>query len=65
MLAACAEDVLIPPDLQDTNSDEILAQMLQLQFNQEYDRALGKEEAKYNGTSKGSFHPKTSKQLIN
>jgi hypothetical protein len=32
----------------------MLAQLLQLQFDQEYDRALGKEEAKYNGTSKGT-----------
>lgn len=34
-------------------SDEMLAQLLQLQFDQEYDRALVKEEAKYNGSSKG------------
>ncbi|XP_032791513.2 serine/threonine-protein kinase RIO3 [Daphnia magna] len=38
--------------VQETVSDEMLAQLLQLQFDQEYDRALGKEEAKYNGTSK-------------
>jgi len=36
-------------------SDEMLAQMLQLQFDQEYDRNLGKEEAKYNGSSKGLY----------
>ncbi len=40
-------------EVQETVSDEMLAQLLQLQFDQEYDRALGKEEAKYNGTSKG------------
>lgn len=40
--------------VQETVSDEMLAQLLQLQFDQEYDRALGKEEAKYNGTSKGN-----------
>lgn len=40
--------------VQETVSDEMLAQLLQLQFDQEYDRALGKEEAKYNGTSKGT-----------
>jgi hypothetical protein len=34
-------------------SDEMLAKMLQLQFDQEYDRDLGKVEAKYNGASKG------------
>lgn len=45
---ACAVSV------QDTMNDEMLAQLLQLQFDQEYDRALGKEEAKYNGTSKGT-----------
>ena len=39
--------------VQETVSDEMLAQLLQLQFDQEYDRALGKEEAKKNGTSKG------------
>ena len=33
----------------------MLAQMLQLQFDQEYDRNLGKEEAKYNGSSKGFY----------
>lgn len=32
----------------------MLAEMLQLQFDQEYDRALRKEEAKYNGKSKVS-----------
>ena len=42
------------PPVQDTVSDEMLAQLLQLQFDQEYDRALGKEEAKYNGSSKGN-----------
>lgn len=41
--------------VQETVSDEMLAQLLQLQFDQEYDRALGKEEAKYNGTSKGNY----------
>jgi RIO kinase 3 len=40
--------------VQETMSDEMLAQLLQLQFDQEYDRDLGKEEAKYNGTSKGN-----------
>lgn len=51
------QDVL-PDQSQDTNSDELLAHMLQLQFDQEYDRDLVKEEAKYNGTSKG-FYSKT------
>lgn len=37
----------------DTTSDEMLAQMLQLQFDQEYDRDLGRVEAKFNGSSKG------------
>ena len=44
-------DLLIDPE--DTMSDEMLAKMLQLQFDQEYDRDLGKVEAKYNGASKG------------
>ena len=44
---------MLPDQSQDTNSDELLAHMLQLQFDQEYDRDLIKEEAKCNGTSKG------------
>jgi len=43
---------MLPDQSQDTNSDELLAHMLQLQFDQEYDRDLIKEEAKCNGTSK-------------
>lgn len=31
----------------------LLAQMLQLQFDREHDNMLAKEEAKYNGESKG------------
>ena len=50
--ASGGED-LFSDSSQDTMSDEMLAQMLQLQFDQEYDRNLGKEEAKYNGSSKG------------
>lgn len=43
-------------NLQETTNDKMLAEMLQLQFDQEYDRALRKEEAKYNGKSKGSTY---------
>merc|ERR1719219_575736 len=37
----------------DTNDDDLMiAQMLQMQFDREYDQALGKEESHRNGTSK-------------
>ena len=47
------DDCSAEPAPPDTMSDEMLAQMLQLQFDQEYDRDLGKVEAKFNGSSKG------------
>ncbi len=36
----------------DTDDDLIIAQMLQMQFDREYDQALGFEESHRNGTSK-------------
>jgi len=37
----------------DCNSDFLIAQMLQMQFNKEYDTSLKRVEQKYNGGSKG------------
>jgi hypothetical protein len=37
----------------DTNSDEIIARMMQLQFDQEHNAMLDREANKFNGTSKG------------
>lgn len=37
----------------DTDSDLILAQMLQMQFDREFDTQLRIEEKKFNGDSKG------------
>jgi RIO kinase 3 len=43
----------IPPDVDfDTSDDLLIAQMLQKQFDQEYDSALGKEERNMNRNSK-------------
>ncbi|KAG8571054.1 hypothetical protein GDO81_011515 [Engystomops pustulosus] len=39
----------------DTSSDEVLAQMLQMQFDKEYDAQLRREEKKFNGDSKVSI----------
>lgn len=47
------DDCSADPAPPDTTSDEVLAQMLQLQFDQEYDRDLRKVEEKFNGSSKG------------
>lgn len=42
-------------DIEDdnTNSDRVIAQLLQNQFNDEYDLMLKRTEDKMNGTSKG------------
>ena len=48
----------IPPELlkeienEGTSDDLLIAQMLQMQFDKEYDQALGMEENQRNGTSK-------------
>ena len=39
-----------------TESDLLLAQMLQHEFDQEHDKMLHKEELKFNGDSKGTYH---------
>lgn len=40
-------------ELDDTDSDTVIAQMLQAQFNREYDSMLKRTEDKFNGSSKG------------
>lgn len=42
----------IPQDT-DTSSDLMLAQMLQMEFDREFDTQLRREEKKFNGESKG------------
>lgn len=39
----------------DTANDLMLAQMLQLQFDEEYEKCLQAEENRMNGTSKGKM----------
>ena len=38
----------------DTDSDLMLAQMLQMEFDREFDDQLKREERKFNGDSKGN-----------
>lgn len=40
---------------EDTSSDFMIAQMLQIQFSREHDDNLRREEQKYNGSSKGEW----------
>lgn len=49
-------DLLLSEDTCDTTSDLVLAQMLQMQFDREYDDQLRREEKKFNGDSKGSVN---------
>lgn len=49
-----AADLLLSDDVSDTTSDLMLAQMLQMQFDREFDDQLRREEKKFNGDSKGS-----------
>jgi len=57
LLPASAEDVagfvLKSEATCDSDSDQMIAKMLQMQFDKEHDEALKRTEAKYNGTSKG------------
>lgn len=48
-----AADLLLSEDAADTTSDLMLAQMLQMQFDREFDDQLRREEKKFNGDSKG------------
>lgn len=40
-------------DPEDRDSDVMIARMLQMQFDKEHDEVVKRNEAKYNGTSKG------------
>lgn len=46
-------DLLLSDEGCDTSSDLMLAQMLQMQFDREFDDQLRREEKKFNGDSKG------------
>lgn len=46
-------DLLLSDDACDTTSDLMLAQMLQMQFDREFDDQLRREEKKFNRDSKG------------
>ncbi|OCT76710.1 hypothetical protein XELAEV_18031911mg [Xenopus laevis] len=48
----------------DTSSDEVLAQMLQTQFDKEYDAQLLREEKKFNGDSKAKPVPIPKKGFV-
>ncbi len=51
-------DLTCAPEAE-TSSDLILAQMLQMEFDREFDTQLRREEKKFNGDSKG----KTTKSI--
>lgn len=50
-----APDLLLVDEVCDTTSDLMLAQMLQMQFDREFDDQLRREERKFNGDNKGRF----------
>lgn len=50
-----AEGPFITGENIDTSSDLMLAQMLQMEFDREYDAQLRREEKKFNGDSKGTM----------
>uniref|UniRef100_K9IL42 Serine/threonine-protein kinase RIO3 n=1 Tax=Desmodus rotundus TaxID=9430 RepID=K9IL42_DESRO len=52
---AVAEGPFITGENTDTSSDLMLAQMLQMEFDREYDAQLRREEKKFNGDSKVSI----------
>ncbi|XP_068021581.1 serine/threonine-protein kinase RIO3 [Melanerpes formicivorus] len=54
-VAAVAEGPFITGENVDTSSDLMLAQMLQMEFDREYDAQLRREERKINGDSKVSI----------
>lgn len=55
ILCSAAEGPFITGENIDTSSDLMLAQMLQMEFDREYDAQLRREEKKINGDSKGTF----------
>ncbi|GLD70114.1 serine/threonine-protein kinase RIO3 [Lates japonicus] len=54
-LAEPGADLLLSDEAPDTTSDLMLAQMLQMQFDREFDDQLRREEKKFNGDSKVSI----------
>ncbi|CAF95941.1 unnamed protein product, partial [Tetraodon nigroviridis] len=54
-LADPTADLLLSDEVCDTSSDLMLAQMLQMQFDREFDDQLRREEKKFNGDSKVSI----------
>ncbi len=56
--ATSADDQFADAEVEgdETSNDFMLAQMLQRQFNEEHDKQLKREEAKYNGPSKGVYY---------
>ena len=48
---------IMSQDNTDCTSDELIANMLQMQYNKEYDLNLKKVEQKYNGSSKSKILP--------
>lgn len=48
-------------DASDTGSDEVIANLLQAQFNREYDTMLKRTEKKFNRDSKGERKKKKNK----
>lgn len=54
ILNSVAEGPFISGENIDTSSDLMLAQMLQMEFDREYDAQLRREEKKFNGDSKGT-----------
>ncbi|XP_033964787.1 serine/threonine-protein kinase RIO3 [Pseudochaenichthys georgianus] len=50
-----AADLLLSDEVSETTSDQVLAKMLQLQFDREFDDQLRREEKRFNGDSKVSI----------
>lgn len=55
IFSSVAEGPFISGENIDTSSDLMLAQMLQMEFDREYDAQLRREEKKFNGDSKGTL----------
>lgn len=47
--------ILSPEEDDITTNDMLLAQMLQYEFDREYDQQVEREERQYNGNSKGTY----------
>lgn len=56
LISRAVEGSFISGENIDTSSDLMLAQMLQMEFDREFDAQLRREEKKFNGDSKGYYH---------